>query len=86
MEFELVRRGDPDPAPDRLGLVRHLWLDMEGSGYTVRDLVSGTMTRGWRLEGGEQLRLGRVAIDAVPQFITTLPASSGPASKSGAAR
>ncbi len=78
MEFKLVRRGDPDPAPDRLGLVRHLWLDMEGSGYTVRDLVSGTMTRGWRLEAGDQLRLGRVAIDAVPQFITTLPASKRP--------
>lgn len=78
MEFKLVRRGDPDPAPDRLGLVRNLWLDMEGSGYTVRDLVSGTMTRGWRLEAGDHLHLGRVAIDAVPQFITTLPASNRP--------
>ncbi|MFH0351854.1 MAG: hypothetical protein ACHBMF_08015, partial [Chromatiales bacterium] len=78
LEFKLVRRGDPDPAPDRLGLVRNLWLDMEGSGYTVRDLVSGTMTRGWRLEAGDQLHLGRVAIDAVPQFITTLPDSNRP--------
>ncbi|MGH8568077.1 MAG: hypothetical protein ACREXU_08645, partial [Gammaproteobacteria bacterium] len=78
MEFKLVRRGDPDPAPDRLGLVRNLWLDMEGSGYTVRDLVTGTMTRGWRLEAGDQLHLGRVAIDAVPQFITTLPDSNRP--------
>jgi hypothetical protein len=37
--------------------------------------VTGTMTRGWRLTAGEQLALGRVAQDGVPQLITTLPGS-----------
>jgi len=34
-----TRRGDADPAPDQLSLHRSIWLDFDGSGYTVSDVV-----------------------------------------------
>ncbi|MCA1851171.1 MAG: hypothetical protein LC647_01895, partial [Beggiatoa sp.] len=78
LTLRLVRRGDPEPEPDRLILARDLWLDFDGTGYTVADAITGTMTRGWRLTAGERLALGRVAQDGVPQLITTLPGSRRP--------
>ena len=78
LTLKVVRRGDPEPEPDRLILERDLWLDFDGGGYTVADAITGTMTRGWRLTAGEQLALGRVAQDGVPQLITTLPGSRRP--------
>ena len=85
LTLKLVRRGDPEPEPDRLILKRDLWLDFDGGGYTVADAITGTMTRGWRLTAGEQLALGRVAQDGVPQLITALPGSPAPRGR-GAAR
>ncbi|GAA3550104.1 hypothetical protein [Zobellella aerophila] len=73
MQLRVIRRGDADPEPDRLSLERQLWLDFDGSGYTLQDRISGTMTRGWRLEATPALALGRVTIDDNPQFITRLP-------------
>jgi len=64
------RRGDPEPAPDRLTLGRTLWLDFNGGGYTVHDIVRGTLHRGWRLDVAPQLKLGRVAVGGQNQFIT----------------
>ena len=78
LTLKLVRRGDPEPEPDRLILKRDLWLDFDGGGYTVADAITGTMTRGWRLTAGEQLALGRVAQDGFPQLITALPGDRRP--------
>lgn len=74
-EFTLrvVRRGDPEPEPNRLTLQRTLWLDFDGGGYTVRDVIQGSMTQGWRLEADAPLKLGRVLLDDEPQFITRVP-------------
>ena len=71
MSFDVIRRGDPEPEPDKLNLTRDLWLDFDGSGYTVKDVVTGSMTHGWRLDAGEKLQLGRVLLNNEPQFITT---------------
>src|SRR2546425_3920442 len=64
------RRGDSDPAPDQLALERTLWLDFDGRGYSVRDAITGSMRRTWRLEMPPPAELGRVAIDGVDQLIT----------------
>jgi hypothetical protein len=64
------RRGDAEPAPDRLRLQRHLWLDFDGGGYSVRDEVSGSVGRSWRLDMGSEEVLGHVAAGGVDQFIT----------------
>ncbi len=72
--FKLVekRRGDPIPAPDRLTLKRNFWLDFDGKGYSIQDHITGTMTRGWRLEMAESAVLGRVAVNGQNQFITRM--------------
>ena len=67
-----VRRGDAQPAPDRLTLSRDLWLDFGGGGYTLRDRISGELTRTWRLEAGEGIELGQVSVDEEPRLITRL--------------
>jgi hypothetical protein len=64
------RRGNADPAPDQLTLDRNLWLDFDGGGYTVRDAISGTMSKSWRLDMMPPQHLGRVAVAGVDQVIT----------------
>src|SRR6058998_1733264 len=66
------RRGDSDPAPDRLSLHRTWWLDFDGGGFTVKDHISGTTTPAWRLEMAEPTVLGRAAVGGREQFLTRL--------------
>ena len=70
LELDVIRRGDPQPEPDRLRLQRRFWLDFDGQGLSVRDHITGTLTAGWRLDAGPSLELGRVALDGEPQSIT----------------
>ncbi|MGZ8242368.1 hypothetical protein [Methylomagnum sp.] len=70
MSFKQIRRGDPEPEPDALTLHRKIWLDFDGQGYTVNDVIGGRMTRGWRLNAQPGTQLGRVSIDNEPQSIT----------------
>lgn len=75
--FEEIRRGDPQPEPDRLTLERQLWLDFDGGGYTVQDRITGSMTQGWRLTASPELALGQAVLDGEPRLITTLPGEAG---------
>lgn len=54
------RRGDESPAPSQLSLQRSLWLDFDGEGMTVQDLVWGHFD-GDRLAMGPRTTLGRVS-------------------------
>ncbi len=67
-----VQRGQALPPPNVVHLSRELWLDADGRAFTVRDALSGTMNRDWRLDltTGE---LGRVRFDGVGQLITVGP-------------
>jgi hypothetical protein len=47
LAFGELRRGEPEPAPNRLSLDREIWLDADGGGYTFRDRFDGSMTQGW---------------------------------------
>ncbi len=76
MRLAVLRRGDPDPEPDKLKLVRELWLDFDGEAYTAHDRITGQITRNWRLDSSDALQLGQVLIDAKPQFITQLDSTS----------
>lgn len=66
------RRGDADPPADQITLVRSLWLDFDGAGYTVSDKLTGTLNRDARLEMAAPTVLGRVAMLGRDQFITHL--------------
>ncbi|MBN1295127.1 hypothetical protein JXA80_00005, partial [bacterium] len=70
LTFNELKRGDPEPAPDQLNLDRTLWLRFDGSGYTVQDRISGKKNNDWRLEMPPPIRLGKVEIDGMIQFIT----------------
>jgi hypothetical protein len=70
MTFKLIRRGDPEPEPNQLNLRRRIWLDFNGDGYTINDVISGKMTRGWRLDALAGTQLGKVSLDGNNQLIT----------------
>jgi len=70
LAFKELRRGDPDPAPDRLNLQRIWWLDFDGKGYTIQDRISGIMSQKWNLAMNPPIELGRVAVDGQDQLIT----------------
>ncbi len=71
MSFAERRRGDADPAPDKLSLHRVLWLDFDGGGYTWQDHLAGTLTRSWRLEMPAPSSLQRAVISGRDQVITS---------------
>lgn len=71
------QRGDSAPAPDQLHLTREWWLDFDGQGYTVRDVMRGTISRSSRLEALPEQKLGRVAINGRDQFITVIETPEG---------
>jgi hypothetical protein len=70
MIFKELRRGDPDPAPDRLNLQRTWWLDFDGKGSTIQDNISGIMSQKWYLVMNPPIELGRVAVDGQDRLIT----------------
>jgi hypothetical protein len=70
-----VRRGEPEPPPDRIRLRRELWLDLSGRGFSVRDSFSGSLARTWRLDLVPPGELGRAALDHTEQLITANPSS-----------
>jgi hypothetical protein len=65
-----IRRGDPQPAPNRLMMQRRLWLDFSGEGFTIQDRISGQLNRQWWLAVAPSMALGRVAIDGKDQVIS----------------
>jgi hypothetical protein len=66
------RRGDADPPPNQLSLVRQLWLDFDGTGYAASDTLTGTLNRDTRLTMAPPTVLGRVSIGGKDQFITSV--------------
>ncbi len=75
LSLEEVRRGEQAPPPNDVTLTRALWLDLDGQGWTVRDRLSGSVRRDWRLDYGQQGTLGRVTDLDVRQdlLVTTNP-------------
>lgn len=79
LTFKTIRRGEPEPPPSRLMLDRELWLDFDGGGYTVRDKLTGTMRRDWRLDLAAA-SLGHAVVGGSDRLITRSPRAqkSGP--------
>ncbi len=75
LELTVTRRGLADPPPNRVSLQRSLWLDLDGSGYTVRDALSGTLEQTWRLNYQQNAggKLGQFTLADQDALITTDP-------------
>ena len=76
LQFQTTRRGEASPRPNAIELTRELWLDLDGSGYTGRDRISGRMNQGFRLDltAGQ---LGRVSTGGNDQLITQSEVGDG---------
>jgi hypothetical protein len=77
LEFTTLRRGDPEPGPNQLHLVRNCWLDYSGDGLTCRDNLNGLMQRDWHLSVDAPFSLGSATLSGVPQVITFQKNSKG---------
>ncbi|MEE2751166.1 MAG: hypothetical protein VX519_07035 [Myxococcota bacterium] len=74
LTFTELRRGEPEPAPNRLNLYREIWLDADGGGFTFRDRFDGDMQQEWRLSMMEPYDLGHAVTSSRDQVITRSPA------------
>lgn len=72
LSFETKRRGEPEPAPNQLKIVRQLLLDLDGGGYTVQDQLHADLSRHFRLDLAAA-ELGRVAAKGVDLLVTKSP-------------
>ncbi len=76
LKLETRRRGEPEPAPNLLSLQRTLWLDLDGSGYTVHDSLQGRINQGFRIDLTNGM-LGQVKLNGEDQVITLHAEKSG---------
>ena len=77
LKLVTLRRGDPEPAPNRLELNRTAWLAFAGDSLTFQDRISGTMSRHWRLNVIPGYELGHVTTMGEPAVVTEYQGSLG---------
>ena len=75
--FKENRRGSAAPEADSVKLVRTLWLDFDGGGFTVQDRLIGDFNRSTRLSLQAPGVLGRVSVEGEDQLITQLDKAKG---------
>lgn len=66
-------RGMGVQKPEGLRVIRELWLDENGQGFTYRDRIQGDTQEIWRLDVMEGQELGRVKMNDEGQLITRNP-------------
>ena len=65
-------RGDAAPSGNQISNTRTLWLDFDGTEATVKDTLNGVMHQDWRLTTHPDMRLGRAAVNGIPQLVTRM--------------
>ncbi len=70
LQFAQSRRGTEQPEADALTLMRTLWLDFDGGGYTVQDQINGKVSRSTRLDMPAPGVLGRATVNRKDQTLT----------------
>ncbi|WKZ57884.1 MAG: hypothetical protein QY326_04230 [Bdellovibrionota bacterium] len=76
LHLQEVRRGEETSPRNSLSVDKTLWLDLDGSGFTVRDTIRGQMFQQWRLNAHPSVRLGRASVNEQDQLITNDPLSN----------
>jgi len=77
LKIKELNRGLTRPSTNQLTLERHVWLDLDGEGFVSRDLLSGSLNQGGRLNYRKAGHLGRAYMvrEATPLLITQDPQS-----------
>jgi hypothetical protein len=78
LRIEERMRGMGMQKPEGLKIVRALWLDESGRGFTFRDRISGQRQEIWRLDAGPGQDLGAVRSGGQGQLITRNPQNGAP--------
>ncbi len=69
LSLNIKERGINNLARNELNLVREMWLDFDGQGYSIKDQINGVIQQS-RIDVLPSIELGRVSISQQPQFIT----------------
>ena len=71
IDLKEIKRGDSDPAPDKLNIHRTWWLDFNGKEFTIQDKITGTMGKNWSIALNPPGVLGKVSVDGINRLITS---------------
>ena len=74
LHFEELQRG-MGTNTNQLKLNKEIWLDFDGSGFTLQDNISGSLLQGWRMETKPPYILQSAVVDGDPQLVTQLEGS-----------
>lgn len=75
LQFEELQRGMGNNA-NQLILNKEIWLDFDGSGFTLQDKITGSLLQGWRMETLPPYELQSATINGEPQLVTRLTGSN----------
>lgn len=71
LEVRQILRGDPMTDSVKMGIRRSVWVDFEGGGATVVDMLDGEVLKPVRLSVVEGFRLGRGIVDGEGVVLTS---------------
>lgn len=57
--LKVLSVGEQNKKPDNLGLLRVLWLDLDGKGFTASDFLSGSFYSAQRINSNPHMNIGR---------------------------
>ena len=70
LSFQTTRRGESSPPPDKINLERKMWLNLDGSGFTIQDRLSGELNRTGRVDLAPPGNLARATVNGRDELIT----------------
>ena len=77
LQLKTIIRGDSAAHQNSINLDREIWLSFDGRDAISKDIVSGKMHQGWRLDAAKTVKLGRASVNSRPVLITTFEGNEG---------
>ena len=77
LQLKTTIRGDSAAHRNRINIEREIWLSFDGKDAISKDIVSGEMHQGWRLDAAKTVKLGRASVNSRPVLITDFEGNEG---------
>ncbi len=77
LQLQTTIRGDSAAHQNSINIVREIWLSFAGKDAISKDIVSGKMEQGWRLDAAKTVKLGRASVNSRPVLITNFNGNEG---------